>query len=333
MRQDPAYGVFKNLLFDSLMEAAGNGKGPDAERWARGRAEAIVARWGDGLQAASSCFTLSVLKAFNFARDAIGIADAGGRHYFQNNAFTELFGYSAEELASAGGPKALYPDHSTFKQVFDCLMSGCPFDGEVEMRARCGRILPVSLRADAILDGGGKIEGLIGIHTDLTKQRGIDEMLRQKEAELSQKTRELFEMNEAHKKLTAQMEEDREITENRMVSNINDFVMPYVRRMKEMKAGSDPMVFVNVIEKNLNGILAPMMERLDTGKAALTPREIEVANLVMTGATSKEIAGLLNISKRAVEFHRDSLRTKLGLKKSKKNLKAYLDSISNTGSR
>jgi len=59
----------------------------------------------------------------------------------------------------------------------------------------------------------------------------------------------------------------------------------------------------------------------------LSPREIEVANLVRMGATSKEISSILSVSKRAVEFHRDSLRRKLGLKKSKRNLRAYLVSL------
>ncbi|MBA4397509.1 MAG: hypothetical protein C0394_09030 [Syntrophus sp. (in: bacteria)] len=38
------------------------------------------------------------------------------------------------------------------------------------------------------------------------------------------------------------------------------------------------------------------------------PGEIEVANLVRDGITAKEIAGLLNLSIRSIEFHKDNIR-------------------------
>ena len=49
-------------------------------------------------------------------------------------------------------------------------------------------------------------------------------------------------------------------------------------------------------------------------KAALTPREREVAAQVMQGLTSKEIGRVLGISHRTVETHRESLMRKLGIR-------------------
>ncbi|HRR21270.1 MAG TPA: hypothetical protein P5054_07255 [Desulfomonilia bacterium] len=40
------------------------------------------------------------------------------------------------------------------------------------------------------------------------------------------------------------------------------------------------------------------------------------------------MSDLLTISKRAVEFHRNNIRDKLGLKKEKANLRSYLLSLS-----
>jgi two-component system, NarL family, response regulator YdfI len=45
---------------------------------------------------------------------------------------------------------------------------------------------------------------------------------------------------------------------------------------------------------------------------ALTPREIEVLNLVAEGAANKEIAGRLHISEHTVKFHVASILSKLG---------------------
>jgi non-specific serine/threonine protein kinase len=48
--------------------------------------------------------------------------------------------------------------------------------------------------------------------------------------------------------------------------------------------------------------------------AALTRREREIAELVATGMTNREIAGRLYLSVRTVEVHVDHTLTKLGLR-------------------
>ena len=59
----------------------------------------------------------------------------------------------------------------------------------------------------------------------------------------------------------------------------------------------------------------------------LTPKEIQVAGLVKEGKTTKEIAELMISTTDAIEFHRKSLRKKLGLKNTKSNLRSYLLSL------
>ncbi len=61
---------------------------------------------------------------------------------------------------------------------------------------------------------------------------------------------------------------------------------------------------------------------------ALTPSEIQIADLIKQGKTSKEIASILNISPNAVAFHRGNLRKKLGLSNKKVNLRTYLHTFS-----
>jgi PAS domain-containing protein len=53
---------------------------------------------------------------------------------------------------------------------------------------------------------------------------------------------------------------------------------------------------------------------------------LKVAGLVRDGRSSKEIAGLLNLSLSAVEFHRDHLRKKLKLGSRKTSLRSFLRS-------
>jgi DNA-binding NarL/FixJ family response regulator len=51
-----------------------------------------------------------------------------------------------------------------------------------------------------------------------------------------------------------------------------------------------------------------------TSLSDLTPRELEIIQLLLTGKTNKEIASEINISERTVEFHLDHIFTKIGLR-------------------
>lgn len=46
----------------------------------------------------------------------------------------------------------------------------------------------------------------------------------------------------------------------------------------------------------------------------LTPRELEILQLIIAGKTNKEIAHEVFISKKTVEFHLDHIYSKLGIR-------------------
>lgn len=46
--------------------------------------------------------------------------------------------------------------------------------------------------------------------------------------------------------------------------------------------------------------------------ADLTPRELEILQLVLTGKTNRAIASEINISEKTVEFHLSNIFTKIG---------------------
>ncbi|MFP4477385.1 MAG: PAS domain S-box protein [Desulfatibacillaceae bacterium] len=151
--------------------------------------------------------------------------------------------------------------------------------------------------------------------------------IERRDTELEIKSRQIEEVNYALRRLLDQSKEQARKVEQRLVANVKDLVVPYVHRLQETELTVDQRVYLNVVQSNLEELMAPFMRRIASLHSDLTPREIEVANLVRMGASSREISRLLGISKRAVEFHRDSLRKKLGLKNRKMNLRAYLASI------
>ena len=86
-------------------------------------------------------------------------------------------------------------------------------------------------------------------------------------------------------------------------------------------------MYLDIIEKNLETIISPYITLLKRMNTHLTPQEIQVANMVKQGHSSKTIAGLLNLSMRTVDCHRANIRKKLGIRNKKANLRIRLGAL------
>jgi len=83
----------------------------------------------------------------------------------------------------------------------------------------------------------------------------------------------------------------------------------------------------DVLKNNLDNILSAFGKKISENETRLSPREIEICNLIKNGLSSKEIADLLKISIRTVERYRYNIRVKLDIVNQKINLITYLKSI------
>jgi len=165
------------------------------------------------------------------------------------------------------------------------------------------------------------------LQQEVDDRRKAEEKVKTREQELEIKSRYLEEANTALKVLLKHREEDKTELQENVLSNVRELIQPYIEKMKNYQLVADQSACLNVIETNLNNIVSPFLRNITLNQFNLTPREIQVANLVKEGKTTKEIAELLNLSTRAVEFHRDNIRNKLGLKNKKSNLRSILLSL------
>ncbi|MEG3896113.1 MULTISPECIES: PAS domain S-box protein [unclassified Microcoleus] len=114
---------------------------------------------------------LRVTQAVESTSDAIGIADLAGRSIYHNQAFVQRYGYTAEELNTAGGATALYPQTPVLVEMYKTIRKGKSWQGELKIQTKTNELVTTLFRADCIKDETGNLIGLVGVITDITERK------------------------------------------------------------------------------------------------------------------------------------------------------------------
>lgn len=161
-------------------------------------------------------------------------------------------------------------------------------------------------------------------HENITPIMEMQEALREKELELLQEREKLEETNTALRVLLRQRDEDKTRLEETVYNNVDRLVLPYIEKLLQGRLSDKHRTLAEIADNNLRDIISPFLRTLSSLGLLLTPQEIEVANLVRNGRSSKEISDIMALSVAGVDFHRKRLRQKLGLANTKKNLRSFL---------
>lgn len=148
--------------------------------------------------------------------------------------------------------------------------------------------------------------------------------LRDSNEKLEEKTLSLEEANITLRVLLTTKNETKRDIEERALANIKSLIMPLLRKIKLGRLGPSQMANIEMIESNLNQTIGSFEVDIISKNYQLTPTEIQVANLIREGKSSKEIAMLLNTAISTIHTHRDNIRIKLGIKNKKINLRTNL---------
>ena len=176
------------------------------------------------------------------------------------------------------------------------------------------------------VEGPGNARVVVS-HENVTPLKLAEEAVKEREEELELQRQELEETNTALRVLLRAREEDKLEFEENVLANVKELVLPYIDNLKQAGLNSRQKAYLEIVESNLNDIISPFLRQLSSKYLNLTPREIQVANLVKEGGSTKDIAEILGISTNAVDLHRKNVRKKLGLKSKKANLRTHLLSL------
>jgi len=278
----------------------------------------------------------------DFLPDATLAIDRQGKVIAWNRAIEEMTGVNAEDMLGKGDYEYAVPFYGVRRPILADLV--LKPDKEIEesyysilekekdllivetwVPVLKGTRAFLWAKASPLYDSRGDIVGAIESIRDITARKHAEEALAKRETELEVKTNELEDLNAALRVLLKQRDEDRNELEQKVLSNIKMLILPHTEKLKN-HVDLKGMSYVNVLESNLKDIISPFAQKLSAKYLNLTNREVQVADLIKEGKTTKEIAVFLNVSDSAVNVYRYHIRRKLSLTK-KHNLHSYLSSL------
>ena len=118
---------------------------------------------------------------------------------------------------------------------------------------------------------------------------------------------------------------ERHLIGKQVQANMKRMVYPIIDAIREHVPPSRKNL-VSLLESCLQDLLSPLIFDLESRFHTLSPREIEICGMISKGYSTKHIATFKNISELTVNDHRKSIRKKLGLTNSRRNLASYLRS-------
>ena len=271
-----------------------------------------------------------------FEHSPLGILhiDREGIITASNDKLAEILGLSVEKII--GYDLLVSMKHEEIRVAVTKVLSGkvACHEGSYQFGKTGGRVY---LRGvfSPISSSDGSIVAAIGIIEDISGRKETEEELLKahneleqrvfdRTSELDQKTERLVEANVALKVLLEKREEDKKELEKTVMLTVEKQVFPYLEKLRMGCSEASKAALLEIIQSNLSDITASFANNHKNYLLNLTPAQVQIAELIKHGHTTKEIATLLNLSPSTIACHRQDIRKRLSLTKEKTNLRTAL---------
>lgn len=264
---------------------------------------------------------------FELASDIIYIVDTEGTITDANRRLGEVMKCERKELIGKSASGIITSiEEGMDKIIFQKALAEKTYNMlEVKMVTTDGemRLGEMGIRP---IEEEGDVIGVQCIVRDITDRKKNEERLRESEAKLTEQKLSLEQKNSALKEILEQIEIEKKRIKDDIFMNIDKLLVPFLKKLRRRSASVDAK-YINTIEQQLGDLVAPFGRKITDKRMKLTAREVEIANMVKNGFSSKEISEFLNISSPTTERHRNNIRRKMGLVNKEVNLRTFLQAL------
>lgn len=110
-------------------------------------------------------------KVLDSSKEGVAIYTPSTNSSYLNHALQEMMGYSPDEIENMGSPALTYANQQQGWEMFETILKGGYFSGEVQILGKQGQLLDLYLSAGPILDEEGNVEAVYGIHSDISERK------------------------------------------------------------------------------------------------------------------------------------------------------------------
>ncbi|MDC7227899.1 MAG: helix-turn-helix transcriptional regulator [Spirochaetales bacterium] len=169
------------------------------------------------------------------------------------------------------------------------------------------------------------VESTTALLANVLQKNELENILRESTIRLQKQTDDLEKKNIALHEIMAQYGIEKKNYQDEEKTFLNSIIYPEISKLlqNEKLSSHDRDLILN-IRFSLENKFGKDSNSLTHIQHLLTPRELEVCNLIKNGMLTKEISSLLGISELTVERHRNTVRKKLKLNNSNINLTSFL---------
>ena len=158
-----------------------------------------------------------------------------------------------------------------------------------------GTLVNLSINMGPMMDQTAGLTGVVAAIEDITDQKFHEEEREKLVDQISDQYHELTELHTALETLIDHQKTELEQLQVNIAFNLRNRVVPYMEKIENSQLSQSTRIYFDIALSNLNDIFSSYGSGLHSNEYRLTPRELEVAELVRTNKSNKEMAEILHL--------------------------------------